>query len=531
MYNCYGGGGNPTSRARPSPGTNNKGNGVGYWYQGYVNPSSFSHTTAHSYDALNRLATAVATPFGSGSVSYNCATQCSAPMLSLSVNTDNQITNSGFTYDAAGDLTSDGSGTGTSSYTWDAERRVATATPYSGAVTTFTYNALGQRMRAASSNFTYDYAFGASGVAVGLFNAGGGVWSNYRVDVAGRQMLLFPSTSRWLYHPSLLGSTSMVTDQGGAVALDTTFYPWGQGWQTVGSVAYWKFASFDPTQPGTGLYPAPFRHYTSIQGRWLSPDPLAGSVYNPQSQNRYTYALDNPCSLVDPLGLSTCTLNIALINEAGVNPNYVAQAEKRIDDMLAASPDENGNTVQINFVSNADDVDDTLTLTHEGWLMSLFYPVASGAASHLISPRVYVENLATNGQPGTYAAAIGSVGLHELLHRPGSLTDVSFDPQNQDIMMYDDAPGDVQNGGMNNPDAALWKVTPQQVGSLWDKCRKLHSAEACSSGGPCGGSGSGGPVGAKPSMSATLSVCTTEVWWNGEQLVQPHTECNVIASY
>ncbi len=38
-------------------------------------------------------------------------------------------------------------------------------------------------------------------------------------------------------------------------------------------------------------------------GRWLSPDPLGGDVTNPQSLNRYAYALNNPTTFVDPLGL------------------------------------------------------------------------------------------------------------------------------------------------------------------------------------------------------------------------------------
>jgi hypothetical protein len=37
-------------------------------------------------------------------------------------------------------------------------------------------------------------------------------------------------------------------------------------------------------------------------GRWLSPDPMGGDVSNPQSLNRYAYALNNPETLTDPLG-------------------------------------------------------------------------------------------------------------------------------------------------------------------------------------------------------------------------------------
>jgi uncharacterized protein RhaS with RHS repeats len=38
-------------------------------------------------------------------------------------------------------------------------------------------------------------------------------------------------------------------------------------------------------------------------GRWLTPDPVGGDVTNPQSLNRYAYALNNPTTLTDPLGL------------------------------------------------------------------------------------------------------------------------------------------------------------------------------------------------------------------------------------
>jgi Bacterial toxin 44 len=49
----------------------------------------------------------------------------------------------------------------------------------------------------------------------------------------------------------------------------------------------------------------------STEGRWLSPDPMGGDVSNPQSLNRYAYALNNPETLTDPLGTnpSDCTAN------------------------------------------------------------------------------------------------------------------------------------------------------------------------------------------------------------------------------
>jgi RHS repeat-associated protein len=72
-----------------------------------------------------------------------------------------------------------------------------------------------------------------------------------------------------------------------------------------------------------GMYDTPNRECDTTSGRWLSPDPLGGDVTNPQSLNRYAYVLNNPTTLIDPLGLdnikvyedasdlinSGCTLN------------------------------------------------------------------------------------------------------------------------------------------------------------------------------------------------------------------------------
>ncbi len=49
-----------------------------------------------------------------------------------------------------------------------------------------------------------------------------------------------------------------------------------------------------------------FRQYSPSQGRWESPDPAglaAVDTANPQTWNRYAYAVNNPLSNVDPLGL------------------------------------------------------------------------------------------------------------------------------------------------------------------------------------------------------------------------------------
>jgi len=45
--------------------------------------------------------------------------------------------------------------------------------------------------------------------------------------------------------------------------------------------------------------------------RWVSPDPVAGSIGNPQSLNRYAYVVNGPLTGTDPLGLKGDRLDIS----------------------------------------------------------------------------------------------------------------------------------------------------------------------------------------------------------------------------
>ena len=91
------------------------------------------------------------------------------------------------------------------------------------------------------------------------------------------------------------------------------------------------------------------RVYATGQGRWLSPDPLAGDISNPQSLNRYAYALNNPCSLKDPLGLDACNFNIGIINEANLSGEDVTLIQNQIAAIFQASSKGQPDSVGVNF--------------------------------------------------------------------------------------------------------------------------------------------------------------------------------------
>jgi len=63
--------------------------------------------------------------------------------------------------------------------------------------------------------------------------------------------------------------------------------------------------AFLDTDKETATDHADFRQYSNAQGRWMAPDPYDGSYdpNNPQSLNRYVYAMNSPASDLDPSGL------------------------------------------------------------------------------------------------------------------------------------------------------------------------------------------------------------------------------------
>jgi RHS repeat-associated protein len=123
------------------------------------------------------------------------------------------------------------------------------------------------------------------------------------LHLGGRVLALYPPGGTWFIHGNILGSTRVGTDQNGNQIEDVLFYPWGQFWTYAGLQEY-HFAGFD-YRYSADLDPTLNRTYTRNQGRWLSPDPLAGDITNPQFLNRCAYALNSPTTLTDPLGLQS----------------------------------------------------------------------------------------------------------------------------------------------------------------------------------------------------------------------------------
>jgi RHS repeat-associated protein len=210
------------------------------------------------------------------------------------VNAYDQITNSGFSYDAAGNMTGDGS----YSYAWNGEGLLKSA-----GTATYTYDGDGKRVEKSSGTY---YWFSPSGSVLAETDAGGDTQNEYIYFSGGRTARRDSSGDVYYYFQDQIGSSRLIANSSGTVCYDADFTPFGYEMAYVTSCSQnYKFTGMERDSE-TGNDHAWFRNYEQNLGRWLSPDPLGGDITNPQSLNRYAYVTNNPASVTDPLGLMPC---------------------------------------------------------------------------------------------------------------------------------------------------------------------------------------------------------------------------------
>lgn len=102
------------------------------------------------------------------------------------------------------------------------------------------------------------------------------------------------------YHADHLGSATVMTDAGSALALRTAYLPWGEtrGVECATPPCFTPKLQFNfKEKDATGFYDFGARIYNPGTGRWLGPD-----NQDADGMNRYAYARNNPVRYIDPDG-------------------------------------------------------------------------------------------------------------------------------------------------------------------------------------------------------------------------------------
>ena len=184
-------------------------------------------------------------------------------------------------------------------YTYDAENRVSTV-----AGVTYYYDADGQRMEKSSGT---KYWFGPGGEVLTEASLAGTINEEY-VFFNGKRIARVdrPSGTVHYYFSDHLGSSSVITDAVGNVQERCYYFPYGVvvGSCTGSDPNHYLFTGKE-RDGESGLDNFGARYDASSLGRFMTPDPLmaSGHVSDPQSWNRYAYALNNPLRFTDPTGM------------------------------------------------------------------------------------------------------------------------------------------------------------------------------------------------------------------------------------
>ena len=291
------------------------------------NNESWTRTQAFTYDSLNRIATAETyadnqpaysgdtgsilacwaetytydpwgnlTSLGPNSTTqpnYVGCTQESGFNYASFINTKNQVTAAGFTYDAAGNITAS---PGPVTYVYDAENHLTSA----GGVT-YTYDGDGKRVM--KSNGTI-YWYGASSDAFMETDLSNNMKFMYFFFNGQRVARQNNSNQVTWYFGDHLGSSRVVWSINGVDNSD--YYPFGgERVITSGAGNQYKFTTKERDSE-SGLDNFGARYNSSSMGRFMSPDPLGGRMIDPQTLNKYSYVRNNPINFTDPTGLYTC---------------------------------------------------------------------------------------------------------------------------------------------------------------------------------------------------------------------------------
>jgi len=126
------------------------------------------------------------------------------------------------------------------------------------------------------------------------------------------------------HHNDHLGSTSVITNQSGAVVEQTFYEPFG-GIISGGNISRYDYEGREFTEL-TGDYDFRFRKYDPELKIFTQPDAGVNNVYDPQELNRYAFEKNNPYKYVDEDGKIAILAVVAIGAGIGLAAYFVQHA-------------------------------------------------------------------------------------------------------------------------------------------------------------------------------------------------------------
>ncbi len=246
-------------------------------------------------------------------------------MLTFSGNNNRIDAASGYSYDAAGDVTGYQPPIGnTFSYAYDAESRLISVTNQStGTTTCYVYDANGQRVRKTTNCNTQnassvDYLYDLGGYEVTEVNSSGG-WNRGEVYAGGRHLATYATSTTYFAHSDWLESERVRTNVSGSAYETCSNLPFGDILSCSGGNPSPMHFTGKERDAESGLDNFGARYNSSAMGRFMSPDPKILSIrhiINPQKWNKYAYTINNPLRYFDPNGMEEIEVQLRAFIQA-----------------------------------------------------------------------------------------------------------------------------------------------------------------------------------------------------------------------
>ena len=279
-------------------------------------------STGYTYDVLGNRVTRTDTP----SLTPPPATT-SAATWSYDV-ANRLLTRPGvtYTYDNNGNTITKTDASGTTTYTYDFENRLISATMPGGIVASYAYDPFGRRISKTVNGVTTRYLYDGMDI-IKEYDGTGALLATYRHGPGIDEPVAMTRGGQTVYyHADGLGSVTGLTNSSQVVVESYGYDGFGNLNQapTVQNPYTYTGREWDAE---TGLYYYRARYYDPKVGRFLQQDPvlqptpkgknlqnpISKLLTRPQELQPYVYTLNNPVNYIDPKGESVLAAVVAAL--------------------------------------------------------------------------------------------------------------------------------------------------------------------------------------------------------------------------